>query len=148
MLDEKYRIILVGLNRFQRMFLKLGGYSRITAIGRLQNVEELCRLYNGASVYVNTTLEDNFPTTNLEALSCGTPVITFRTGGSPESVDEECGLVVEKGNEVELKKAVEEICRNPKKYSVQKILKKAQRFREEKMIKEYMELYAEVFEVR
>ena len=46
--------------------------------------------------FVNMTLEDNFPTTSLEALACGTPVITFRTGGSPEAIDETCGYVVKK----------------------------------------------------
>ena len=43
-------------------------------------------------------LTNNFPTTNLEALACGTPVITFRTGGSGESVDDSCGKVVAKGD--------------------------------------------------
>ena len=41
---------------------------------------------------------DTFPTVNLEALACGTPVITYRTGGSPEAVDEQTGIVVEQGN--------------------------------------------------
>lgn len=144
-LDEKYRIILVGLNCIQRMLLKLGGYSRIMAIGRLQSAEELCRLYSSASVYVNTTLEDNFPTTNLEALSCGTPVITFGTGGSPESIDEECGLVVEKGNVEGLKVAVEKICGNLERYPKNKIAEKAKKYRKEKMDEAYMELYSEIF---
>ena len=34
----------------------------------------------------------------MEALACGTPVITFNTGGSPECIDETCGIVVEKDN--------------------------------------------------
>ena len=51
-----------------------------------------------ADIYVNLTLEDTFPTTNLEALACGTPVITFKSGGSPESIDETCGIVVERNS--------------------------------------------------
>ena len=54
--------------------------------------------YSAADVFVNPTYEDNFPTTNLEALACGTPVITYNTGGSPEAIDETTGIVVEKGN--------------------------------------------------
>jgi glycosyltransferase involved in cell wall biosynthesis len=38
-----------------------------------------------ADVYANPTYEDNYPTTNLEAIACGTPVITYATGGCPES---------------------------------------------------------------
>jgi len=41
---------------------------------------------------------DNFPATNLEALACGTPVITYKTGGSPEAVSDDCGLVINKGD--------------------------------------------------
>ncbi|HJA93702.1 MAG TPA: glycosyltransferase [Candidatus Eisenbergiella merdipullorum] len=141
MLDERYRIVLVGLNIFQRIGLKAAGYSRITAMGRTQSAEELRRLYGSAAVYVNTTLEDNFPTTNLEALSCGTPVITFRTGGSPESVDEDCGIVVEKGNVEELKAAVEEICAHPERYPAEKVAEKAQSFRKERMAEDYIKLY-------
>jgi glycosyltransferase involved in cell wall biosynthesis len=47
---------------------------------------------------VNPTYIDNFPTTNIEALACGTPVITYDTGGSPEAVDETTGFVVEQGD--------------------------------------------------
>ena len=42
-----------------------------------------------ADVFVNPTYEDNYPTTNLEAQACGTPVVTYDTGGSPESVPPE-----------------------------------------------------------
>ena len=40
---------------------------------------------------------DNYPTTNLEAIACGTPVITYNTGGSPESA-KYYGMTVGKGN--------------------------------------------------
>ena len=145
MLDERYQIVLAGLNLFQRIGLKMAGYSRITAMGRTQNVEELRRLYGSAAVYVNTTLEDNFPTTNLEALSCGTPVITFRTGGSPECVDKDCGIVVEKGNVEGVKAAIEEICGNLERYPVEQVAEKAQKFREERMVEHYMKLFEKEF---
>jgi glycosyltransferase involved in cell wall biosynthesis len=48
--------------------------------------------------FVNPTWEDNFPTTNIEALACGTPVVTYRTGGSPEAIDAATGVVVEQGD--------------------------------------------------
>ena len=47
---------------------------------------------------MNPTWQDNYPTVNLEAVSCGTPVVTYRTGGSVESVVPETGFVVEQGD--------------------------------------------------
>lgn len=73
---------------------------------RTQNSAELAEIYSAADVFVNPTLEDNFPTTNLEALACGTPVVTYDTGGCGESVDEGCGIVVGKGNTDGLYQAV------------------------------------------
>ena len=67
-------------------------------VDRTQNALELAQLYSSASVFVNPTYQDNYPTTNLEAIACGTPVITYRTGGSPEAVDDSTGLVVEQGD--------------------------------------------------
>ena len=70
----------------------------IIGITRTNSTKELAEIYSAADVFVNPTLEDNFPTTNLEALACGTPVITFKTGGSVESIDRNTGYIVEKGN--------------------------------------------------
>lgn len=98
MLDDSYHITLVGLNTHQQLKIKKLFPRKITPLKRTQNLEELVALYNNAYVFVNPTLEDNFPTTNLEALACGTPVITYQTGGSPESIDSSCGIVVEKDN--------------------------------------------------
>ena len=46
---------------------------------------ELAEIYSAANVFLNPTLEDNYPTVNLEATACETPIITFNVGGSPES---------------------------------------------------------------
>ena len=87
-------IVLVGLTRKQVEALPDG----IVGIERTQNVDQLAELYSGATLFANPTYEDNFPTTNLEAMACGTPVVTYRTGGSPEAVTSETGFVVDKGN--------------------------------------------------
>ena len=58
----------------------------------------LSALYSMADIYVNLTLEDTFPTTNIEAIACGTPVITYRSGGSAETIDESCGIAVERNS--------------------------------------------------
>ena len=100
---EKYEIILVGLSKKQRLQLPQG----IIGIEKTESVKVLADLYSSANVFVNPTYADTFPTTNLEALACGTPVVTYDTGGSPEAIDEKTGIVVEKGNIEGLLAAVE-----------------------------------------
>lgn len=92
--DDKYEITMVGLSAEQVKKLPAG----VRGIQRTQNVLELAQLYSDADVMINPTYEDNFPTVNIEALACGTPVITYKTGGSPEAVDENTGAVVEQGD--------------------------------------------------
>ena len=87
--SEDEVIVLVGLTEKQINQIP----KNIIGITRTNNVEELVDIYSSADVFVNPTLEDNFPTTNLEALACGTPVVTFDTGGSPEILDKESGFV-------------------------------------------------------
>lgn len=113
LLSEEYKIILVGLNKKQKGSLP----ANIIGIERTESVHELAELYSMADVFVNPTYSDNFPTTNIEALACGTPVITYKTGGSPEAVDEKTGVVVEQGNINQLKEAIELIAKNKGEYS-------------------------------
>ena len=93
-LPEEYAIILIGLTNKQIKKLPQG----ILGISRTNRVKELAEYYSLADVYVNPTWEDNFPTTNLEAQACGTPVITYRTGGSIEAINTGTGYIVEQGN--------------------------------------------------
>lgn len=92
--SDQYEIIMVGLNKEQLKDLPEG----IKGIEHTESVQELAELYSSATVFVNPTYADTFPTVNLEALACGTPVITYRTGGSPEAVTSDTGWVVEQGN--------------------------------------------------
>lgn len=105
-LSEEYVIVLVGLSNKQIKTLP----DNIIGITRTDNVRELAELYSIADVFVNPTYEDNYPTTNLEAISCGTPVVTYETGGSVESVLESgCGCIVPQGDVERLAKTIQEI---------------------------------------
>lgn len=108
MLDEKYKIVLVGLT--QEQIYKIP--ENILCISKTNNAQELAEIYTAADVFVNPTHSDNYPTVNLEAQACGTPVITYKTGGSPESTNE--SSVVERGDIEELKAKIianESICK-------------------------------------
>ena len=110
--DSKFAIVLVGLAENQIKKLP----KAIIGISRTENVAQLADLYAAADVFVNPTLEDTYPTTNLEAIACGTPVITYRTGGSIESVTEKTGIIVEKSDIAGLIKAIDCIKKNTKQF--------------------------------
>lgn len=136
-----YRIVLVGLSKKQvRNLQKKYPKEVLLGLQRTQNIDELAGLYANAAAFVNATLEDNFPTTNLEALACGTPVITFRTGGSGEAVDDSCGKVVAKGDYEALVDAiVQTVVTRP--FSKEDCVKKAQSYDKRKRFMEYLNLY-------
>ena len=91
---EEYLITLVGLSEKQIKSIPFG----IIGITRTSNQQELVDLYSSSDVVVNPTYADTFPTINLEAMACGTPVVTYNTGGSPESLTEKTGIVVKQGD--------------------------------------------------
>ena len=77
LLPGNYQIVLIGVDKKQAKKLP----DNIITIARTNNTEELAAWYSTADIFVNPTLEDTYPTVNLEAIACGTPVITFDTGG-------------------------------------------------------------------
>lgn len=137
-ISNNIRIVLIGVNNKQIRILP----HNIVGIKRTENVEELSALYSMADVFVNPTYLDNFPTTNIEALACGTPVITYNTGGSPEAIDENTGIVVEKGNLDDLKKAIDNILVNGKIYYSEKCRLRAMNlFNKDERYMEYIKIY-------
>lgn len=124
--DENTVIVLVGLSKKQMHSLK----SNMIGIEHTADATELAKLYSVADVFLNLTYEDNYPTTNLESIACGTPVVTYDTGGSPESA-KYYGMVVAKGN---IKKVADIV--NNKEY-----LQLEKHSLQHEFIKKYMELY-------
>ena len=139
-LPDDTRIVLVGTSRKQQKEIaKEFAKDRLLAVGRTENVKELAALYTLADVYVNLTLEDNFPTTNLEALACGTPVVTFDTGGSRESLNPDCGYVVPKGDTAAALEVIGDCLHRTK--PVQACLKRGADFDKKKCFQAYLDLY-------
>ena len=116
-------------------------------INNTNSQQELAELYSTADVFVNPTYSDNFPTTNIEALACGTPVITYDTGGSPEAIDEKTGIVVPQGDIAELVDAIKRITSHEKTEYIEQCRERAlQLFNKDKCFKNYISLYKEIIE--
>lgn len=140
--NSLYQIVLVGLNSKQIRALQKTA-PKILRIKRTNDINELVELYNTADIFINPTLEETFGLTNIEALTCGIPVITFDTGGSPESLNNECGVVVEKGNYDALLDAVAEYCIN--RPNVITCRERAKIYEKNTQYMEYIRLYKLIY---
>ncbi len=138
MLAEDEIIVLVGLKPEQMKGLP----TNIKGIARTENVAQLAQLYSSATAFVNPTWQDNYPTVNLEAIACGTPVVTYRTGGSIEAVTPETGMIVEQGDVPGLLEAVRTVAAEGKENYRQACRSYAEaNFRKEDRYADYLKLY-------
>ncbi len=134
-IDENMAIVMVGINKEQRNDLP----SNIIGIERTNNVKELSEIYSASDYFLNLTYQDNFPTTNIEALACGTPVITYNTGGSVECINDKCGGIVEKGDYAAIPKFIKN-----HSFNSSDCVKRAKMYSKKNKYLEYLELYREV----
>lgn len=94
-LSDDEIIVLVGLSDERIKNLP----NNIIGIKRTNSAKELAEIYTAADVFFNPTLEDNYPTVNLEAQACGTYVITFDSGGAKETIiSKESGIAIKPCN--------------------------------------------------
>lgn len=136
-LVDCFQIVLVGTDNDVDKILP----SNIISIHRTQNQIELAEIYSASDVFVNPTLEDNFPTVNMEAIACGTPVITYNTGGSPEIIDNTCGIVVPKGNVDHLLTAIVSVQTKMIVFNSESCRKRALLYDERDKYRDYLDLY-------
>jgi len=141
LLDENFKIVLIGLN--QKQINKLP--KDIIAKPRTESSKELVEYYSMADVFLNPTLQDTFPTTNIEAQACGTFVITFRSGGAPETIAYKTGIVVEKHNMNSLIKEIKQLRINGSKVNARFSRENAEKnYNKIIKFKEYIALYEKI----
>lgn len=141
MLNGDEVIVMVGVTEEQQKRLP----ENVVGIRRTENVRQLAELYSAAVAFVNPTWQDNYPTVNLESIACGTPVVTYRTGGSIEAVTEKTGYVVEQGDVKGLLEAVREIERKGNlEYKADCRAHALANFRKEDRYADYLKLYENI----
>lgn len=138
-LDAKsLQLVIVGLSPQQIHDLPKG----IIGIPRTDGIEELASLYSMADVFVNPTYEDSFPTVNLEALACGTPVVTYKSGGSPDAVSDETGVVVPQGDIRAVSEAIFQVLNTSGKFSKEQCRERAvEKFETHDSFSAYVDLF-------
>lgn len=134
-LDENYQVVLVGSLNGNEDLSETG----IIHIERVDSQQKLAEMYSAANVFVNTTYEDNFPTVNIEALACGTPVLTYDVGGAAEIIDDECGETIDDTNAID---AIKRWCSREK--PIECCINRAKRYDAEEKFMEYIHLYLEL----
>ena len=137
-LDDKFQIVLVGTDENTDKKLP----KNIISIHRTQNQTELAEIYSAANLFINPTREENYPTVNMESIACGTPVLTFNTGGSPEILTEDTGIVVPKNDIDTMFNQINNMFQN-NYFSKEKCINKAKSFNMNDKYNQYVGLYGE-----
>lgn len=132
-LGDEYQVVMVGTSPQDELA------PNIIRINRTNNPQELASIYSIADVFVNASREDTYPTVNMEAIACGTPIVSFDTGGSPEIIGNGCGRVVKRDDLVSLMNEVKDICSAEK--NVQALATCAKHFDQNERFKDYVNLY-------
>lgn len=139
-LDKRFQLVLVGTTEeIEKKITK-----DIITIRRTQNQDELAEIYAEADVFANPTREDNYPTVNMESLACGTPVVTFRTGGSPEMISSTCGCVVECDDIESFCEKIGWVC-TEKPFSQEACIAHASQFEQKDKFMQYVDLYKQIY---
>ena len=144
MLEKEAKVILIGWNKENDSLLQ--GHSNVKTLENTPDTELLAEYYSMADVFVIPSLAENYPTTVLEAMACGTPVVGFDVGGIAELLTDGKGIVVEAGNGEAFVEAVQRVLQEPDSVLRDAVL--AEKIREknsvEKMTDKYLEMYREL----
>ena len=98
-------IVMLGCTEAQKQSLP----PNVLPLDFIKDRQELIKIYSACDVFANCTREESFSLVNVEAQSCGTPVVTYRNTGAQETVDNKCSFSVENGNEKEFFDAIMKI---------------------------------------
>lgn len=138
-LDDRFQIVLVGVDGVTKNILP----SNIITIEKTHNQIELAKIYSAADLFINPTREENYPTVNMESIACGTPVITFKTGGSPEMLTSMTGKVIESNSVEELLEVIHSIYSN-NYFNRETCIKIALEFDMNKRFEDYIDLFENI----
>jgi len=140
--DGNYLVLTIGKKINLREEIKTG--VNVRQLGYVYDKKMMSDVYSIADIFCISSLDDNFPTTVLEAMACGVPVVGFRVGGIPEQVTEDCGILVNSKDTKSLGKALEKLLNDDglrKKFSENCKKRVLQNYTIEKFTDNYIKVY-------
>lgn len=135
----EYKIVLIGLSKKQLSRIP----QTILGFPRTETVQELVEWYSVADIYLNTSVEETFGMPTLEAIACGTPVIVYNTTALPEIVEKGCGCISQPHDIKMVLNNINEILNES--VSIESLRTIAEKYKKEKVYKEYIELYEKIY---
>jgi len=109
---KTHKWLVLTLGKSMDLQRKLPENVCVKQLGYVSDRNELAKVYSAADVFCIPSLDDNFPTTVLESMACGTPAVGFRVGGIPEQIKNDCGILVDPKDIQGLGKAIETLLRD------------------------------------
>ena len=147
----QYKLVIAGKKgwKYKEIFEtidKLNLQNDVVFTGYVSD-EDLPALYNAADLFVYPSIYEGFGLPPLEAMACGTPVITSNTSSLPEVVGD-AGIMVDPYDIDGLVDAMYEVLTNEglRENMIKKGLERAKMFSWEKCARETLEVYEEVYD--
>ena len=139
-LPSNFKIVLVGTDDTVDRLLP----ENIISIHQTENQAQLAEIYSAANLFVNPTREEVFGLVNAESLACGTPVITFNTGGCPEIIDDSCGAVVDTDDVAAMFREIASFCAE-NRFELAALRSRAAEFSKDSTLSSYIDLYLQMY---
>jgi len=153
-LDIDYKLIMVGnfnenfsLNEESKDIIKKAEKSNKIEFRENISDEELIKLYNLSKLFLYPSFYEGFGLPILEAMACGTPVITSNISSLPE-VGGDVVVYVNPNDIRDIKEKIEMVLGDIvlQKEMIKKGLKRAKEFSWEKSAKEHIEVFKKVLD--
>jgi glycosyltransferase involved in cell wall biosynthesis len=100
--NPDFKLVVLGVQSSQAKLFSNNTFTRPLVLDK----SLLAKYYAAADVFVNPTYNDSFSNVNMESLACGTPVVCYRSGGAPDTLSSQTGIVVPRGDYEALEKAI------------------------------------------
>ena len=136
-LPEEYKLIMVGVSAKQAEHLP----KSILAIEHTDSQTQLAEIYSAADIFLNLTYEDTYPTVNLEAIACGTPLVTYNSGGSAEIAEENNGIILNDNSFDNITEIFEEALR----IDSDELIRLSEKFDSSLSNEKYLKLYSDLY---
>jgi glycosyltransferase involved in cell wall biosynthesis len=104
---------------------QLGLSKKITMLGAL-NQTQLADLHRICNAFVLSSAYEGLPLVVLEALACGTPVVTTRCGETPKLLAADSGVVCEERTPVGIADSLRKVLLNPEAFPSESCVRSAQ----------------------